>query len=63
MPVPGLDVAVAKEFDVAIAEGLDVAVAKGFDVGVAPGRTKPLSVRLNSSQSYPCRAHRCSYLE
>ena len=56
MPIPpGLGVAVA--------EGFDVAVAKGVDVGVAPGRTKRLSVRLNSSLRYPCRAHRCSYLE
>ena len=49
-PIPGLDVAVAKGFDVAVAKGFDVAVAKGVDVGVAPGRTKRLSVRLNSSQ-------------
>ena len=51
MPIPpGLDVAVAEGFDVAVAKGSDVAVAKGSDVGVAPGRTKRLSVRLNSSQ-------------
>ena len=42
-PFPGLDVAGA------VAEGA-AAVAEGVDVGVAPGRTKRLSVRLNSSQ-------------
>ena len=30
--------------------GLEVADAEGADVGVAPGRTKLLSVQLNSSQ-------------
>lgn len=31
-------------------KGLEVAVAEGVDVGVEPGRTKRLSVQLNSSQ-------------
>ena len=44
-PFPGLDVAGA------VAEGA-AAVAEGVDVGVAPGRTKRLSVRLNSSQLF-----------
>ena len=35
---------------VEVPPGLDVAVAEGVDVGVAPGRTKRLSVGLNSSQ-------------
>ena len=49
-PFPGLDVAGAvAEGAAAVAEGA-AAVAEGVDVGVAPGRTKRLSVRLNSSQ-------------
>ena len=43
---PGLEADVGIEAD----PGLEVTDAEGADVGLAPGRTKPLSVPLNSSQ-------------
>ena len=53
-PTPGSEVAVAEGVDVGESRepnpGLEVAVAEKVDVGVAPGRTKLLSVQLNSSQ-------------